>query len=122
MACQAELTRIVAANLVEFMRDRIKLTARGEVATAEVALMARACPAMNIEIRAHSDETGKRQNNIRLSRKRAEAVKQYLVELGLSPDMLTAVGFGADRPVASNRTQAGRAQDRRIEFRVPPGE
>lgn len=121
-ACEAELARIVAANPLDFRRDGVDLTPRAKATAGEVALVARACPAMDIEIQAHTDKTGRRQNNLRLSKKRAEAVKKYLVELGLSPDTLTAVGFGPDRPVASNRTEAGRAQNRRIEFRVSPGE
>jgi outer membrane protein OmpA-like peptidoglycan-associated protein len=121
-ACQGEVNRIVSANPIDFLRDRIELTAKGKATLGELAMVVRACPAMNIEIQGHTDKTGKRQNNIRLSRKRAEAVKQYLVELGLSPGTLTAVGFGPDHPVASNRTQAGRAQNRRIDFRVSRGE
>lgn len=120
--CQDELNKIVSANPVDFLRDRIELTQKGKATAADLAVVIRACPGMNVEIQGHTDKTGKRQNNIRLSKKRAEAVKQYLVELGLSPDTLTAVGFGPDRPVASNRTEAGRAQNRRIEFRVSPGE
>lgn len=117
-ACQKELAAIVSANPVDFLRDRIELTAKGKASVTELAVVIRACPGMNIEIQGHTDKTGKRQANIRLSKSRAEAVKDYLVGLGLSPDLLTAVGFGPDRPVASNRTEAGRRKNRRIEFRV----
>ncbi|MFT3724886.1 MAG: OmpA family protein [Hyphomonadaceae bacterium] len=117
-ACQGELHKIVSANPIGFLRDRIELTAKGKAAAGELAVVIRACPRMKIEIQAHTDKTGKRQANIRLSKKRADAVKDYLVELGLSPDLMTAVGYGPDRPVASNRTEAGRAKNRRIEFRV----
>jgi outer membrane protein OmpA-like peptidoglycan-associated protein len=121
-ACENELNRIVSTNPLDFFRDRIELTAKGKAAAGQLAVVIKACPAMNIEIQGHTDKTGKRQANLRLSKKRADAVKDYLVELGLSPDLMTAVGYGPDRPTASNRTVAGRAKNRRIEFRVSRGE
>jgi outer membrane protein OmpA-like peptidoglycan-associated protein len=117
-ACQAEFDSVVKANPIDFLRDRNDLSPKGKAAVAELLVVARACSGMKIEIQGYTDSTGRRSNNIRLSRKRADAVKNYLVELGLSPDLLTAVGFGPDHPVASNRTSSGRAQNRRIEFRV----
>jgi OOP family OmpA-OmpF porin len=84
--------------------------------------VARGCSELRLEIQGHTDSSGQRDDNLRLSRKRAEAVKAYLVAQGLSPDRLDAKGFGPDRPVASNRTEAGRARNRRIEYRVIRGE
>ena len=117
-ACQAEFNKVVGENPIDFQRDRWDLTPGGKAALDELSMVARACSGLKIEIQAYTDNQGRRKNNVNLSRKRADAVKEYLVELGLSPDLLTAVGFGPDRPVASNRTNAGRARNRRIEFRV----
>lgn len=117
-ACQAEFDRVAKENPVAFPRDRWDLDASAKAAVSKLAIVGKACAAMKIEIQAFTDNQGKRAANTRLSGKRAEAVKEYLVELGLSPGLLTAVGFGPDRPVASNRTASGRARNRRIEFRV----
>lgn len=117
-ACQAEFDRIAAENPIIFPNDRWDLTAPAKASVGKLAIVGKACVGQRIEIQAFTDNQGKRAANTRLSAKRAEAVKEYLVELGLSSGLLTAVGFGSDRPVASNRTASGRARNRRIEFRV----
>lgn len=117
-ACQAEFDLVAKGNPIAFPRDRWDLDGPAKTAVGKLAIVGKACAGLKIEIQAFTDNQGKRAANTRLSAKRAEAVKEYLVELGLSPDLLTAVGFGPDRPVASNRTASGRARNRRIEFRV----
>ena len=117
-ACQAEFARVVTENPIEFGRDRWGLDAKAKAAVDKLAVVGKACSGSKIEVQAFTDSQGNRASNTRLSLKRAQVVKEYLVELGLSPDQLTAVGFGPDRPVASNRTSSGRARNRRIEFRV----
>jgi outer membrane protein OmpA-like peptidoglycan-associated protein len=117
-ACQAEFTKVVQEDPIDFPRDRWDLTSAAKAVLDDIGAVARACSGLKIEIQGHTDNQGRRRNNVSLSAKRAETVKQYLVEQGLSPDLLTAVGFGPDRPAASNRTNAGRTKNRRIEFRV----
>jgi outer membrane protein OmpA-like peptidoglycan-associated protein len=121
-ACQAEFDKVAREYPIAFLRGKMVPSAEGKASLAEVVVVARACVGMKIEIQGHSDSRGKRQTNIRLSKQRAGAVKDVLVEMGLSPDLMTAVGFGPDRPVASNRNESGRARNRRIEFRVSRGE
>lgn len=116
--CQAEFDKVVEEKPVVFPKDRWDLDAGAKAAVSKLAVVGRACSAFKIEIQAYTDNQGKRLNNTRLSANRADAVKEYLVELGLSPSLLTAVGFGPDHPVASNRTTKGRARNRRIAFRV----
>ena len=81
----------------------------------EVALR---CPNTVIEIGGHTDTDGDEAANMRLSERRAEAVRDYMLRAGLSADRLVAVGYGATRPLASNDTAEGKAQNRRIEFVV----
>jgi OmpA-OmpF porin, OOP family len=76
------------------------------------------CPASNIEIAGHTDADGDDASNQSLSEKRAQAVADYLVKAGLPPDRFTAVGYGSTQPVASNDSDEGKAQNRRIEFVV----
>lgn len=59
-------------------------------------------------------------SNLQLSQKRADAVKNYLISQGVAPSMITAHGYGAADPVASNATPAGRAKNRRVEIELEP--
>jgi OOP family OmpA-OmpF porin len=76
------------------------------------------CPTTNIEIDGHTDSAGEDAANQALSEKRAQAVVDYLVKAGLPSARFTAVGYGSTQPVADNGSEAGKAQNRRIEFLV----
>ena len=76
------------------------------------------CPTANIEIAGHTDGDGEDAFNQALSEKRAQAVMDYLVKAGLLADRFTATGYGSTQPIASNETEEGKAQNRRIEFVV----
>lgn len=71
-----------------------------------------------VEIAGYTDSIGSYDYNMRLSEKRAQAVLDYLVSTGVPADRLSAKGFGPDDPIASNDTDAGRAQNRRVELHI----
>ena len=81
-----------------------------------IAEAMRNCPAARIEIAGHTDSWGSVEDNEIMSRKRAEAILRYLVAKGVEKERLRAVGYGESRPIESNRTETGRAMNRRIEF------
>ncbi len=86
-----------------------------------IAILGR-CPDATIEIGGHTDSGGTTARNQALSQIRAEAVVEYLEGAGIAADRLSAVGYGEADPIASNDTEEGRAQNRRIEFTiVEPG-
>jgi OOP family OmpA-OmpF porin len=71
-----------------------------------------------IEIAGHTSNTGSRDRNLLLSKNRAEAVKKYLVQKGLSASIFVCKGYGPDNPIADNRTPEGQAENRRVEFTI----
>ena len=85
----------------------------------EVLGLLNGTPALRISIDGHTDNVGNSPANLALSKRRAEAVRNWLVGQGVSAARLTAQGFGDTRPVADNRTEEGRARNRRVELVKP---
>ncbi|MEA3385908.1 MAG: OmpA family protein [Thermodesulfobacteriota bacterium] len=77
-------------------------------------------PDTKIRIEGHTDSTGPEEYNLRLSQRRAEAVKQLLVSKVVYPNRITAIGYGESRPKAGNDTPYGRQLNRRVEIYVEP--
>jgi OOP family OmpA-OmpF porin len=75
-------------------------------------------PDIRIRVSGHTDNDGDRDHNIELSKRRADAVKRYLVEHGIEESRIETEGHGPDKPVDTNDTKAGRANNRRIEFEI----
>ena len=71
-----------------------------------------------LEIAGYTDDTGNAQENVALSQRRADAVREALIKEGADPDMLIAKGYGSADPIASNDTAEGRFRNRRIEYHV----
>jgi len=69
---------------------------------------------LHFTVAGYTCTEGDRTYNKQLSKWRAEAVRKHMIKRGIDPDSITAVGFGVDNPVASNKTQAGRVQNRRV--------
>ena len=75
-------------------------------------------PKSRFRIEGHTDSTGKRAKNMLLSQNRADAVKVYLIQGGIASDRLESVGYGPDKPIASNKTRKGRELNRRVEINL----
>ncbi|MEZ0611085.1 OmpA family protein [Fibrella sp. WM1] len=73
-------------------------------------------PKLVIEVDGHTDNTGSNEVNNKLSQDRADAVREYLIGKGIEPDRVASKGFGESKPVATNDTDEGRQQNRRVEF------
>jgi OOP family OmpA-OmpF porin len=86
----------------------------------EVATILEKNPQIKVEIQGYADNTGTAEYNQWLSERRAKRVMDYLVSKGIARDRLQAKGFGSTRPVASNATEEGRAQNRRVELKRMP--
>jgi OmpA-OmpF porin, OOP family len=83
-----------------------------------VVQLMRKNPGMIVEIGGHTDSEGSDTYNQTLSQNRAGSVRQYLVNAGIPGVQITAKGYGESMPVADNETEAGRALNRRTEFRI----
>jgi outer membrane protein OmpA-like peptidoglycan-associated protein len=116
--CQDELRKAVNSGVIHFSRASADLDGRSRPTLEELARIAKACPEVLIEIEGHTDAEGTPERNARLSKRRAEAVAQYLAEAGVDAERLSAIGYGETRPVAPNDTAGNRARNRRIEFAV----
>ena len=75
-------------------------------------------PAYKLNIDGHTDNTGDSKVNLDLSQKRAEAAKAYIVSKGIAEDRLAAKGYGDTKPAADNKTEEGKAKNRRVEFNI----
>lgn len=101
---------------VNFATNTATLTQSSRFILDEVAKSLNDNPEVRVEVSGHTDNTGSRALNVRLSQARAESVKKYLVDHGVAADRLEAKGYAWDRPVATNKTVAGRAMNRRTEL------
>ena len=121
-ALRDSLAKLTSANAkvtlpgVNFATGTATLTQSSRFILDEVAATLNDNPTINVEVSGHTDNTGGRKLNERLSQQRADAVRNYLVSKGVSGDRMTAKGYAWDRPVASNATRAGRALNRRTEL------
>ncbi len=103
---------------VDFEFNSSQLTVPAQQTLDDVAGALSAQPELNVEIQGHTDSVGSPAYNLNLSQRRADAVKAYLISKGASASSLTAKGYGKAKPIASNETAEGRAQNRRVAFDV----
>jgi len=115
-----ETARGLIVNLSDVLFDVDKATLRpgAREKLARVAGILSAHPDLQIEIEGHTDSTGSDDYNQRLSERRADAVRSYFNEQGVTKAIVSAVGYGESRPVATNGTAEGRQQNRRVELIV----
>jgi OOP family OmpA-OmpF porin len=117
-ACQDEFKKVLDSARINFETGSATISPASDELLQSLAAIALRCLSGQIEISGHTDNQGDDAANDQLSKARAEAVLAYLVGVGVPADRLTAVGYGASRPIAANDTDEGRAQNRRIEFSV----
>jgi OmpA-OmpF porin, OOP family len=113
----SELRELELRNVL-FDFDDSELTAQAQTDLNEVANILRRNKTYYIEVSGHTDIIGREGYNLDLSRRRAESVLEFLGKKGISTERLTVGYFGSTMPVAENETAEGRAQNRRVEFKI----
>jgi outer membrane protein OmpA-like peptidoglycan-associated protein len=109
---------IVSLPNILFESGQADLKAEGREALAKMSGVLLVTNGFRLSIEGHTDNVGSPEQNLVLSRKRAESVRDYLLTQGLAAPAIEVVGFGESRPVASNDTSAGRLENRRVEIVV----
>jgi len=103
---------------VEFEINSMKLTKKSEELLNTTAEVMKKYPNFSYNIQGHTDNRGNEEFNIKLSGKRAEQVKKYLISRGIRAEILSTEGIGSAQPIADNETEEGRILNRRVVFQI----
>ena len=119
-AIEAEVQKVLTKALkgVQFESGKDVLLKRSHKVLNSVAEVMEEHPEYYLEISGHTDDTGTPESNLDLSRDRAQAVVHYLLEHGVEVSRIRSEGFGETQPTVSNETDAGKALNRRVEFKI----
>jgi outer membrane protein OmpA-like peptidoglycan-associated protein len=100
---------------LEFKKGKAEIIFSSYMVLDRMAKTLKEFPELEIEVRGYTDRLGKGESNMLLTQMRAEAVRQYLINQGIDPQRIRAMGLGSNNPIGDNRTAEGRAANRRIE-------
>lgn len=110
---------VVILQKVQFDTGRASIKATSHALLDEVANVLLLNPQIvRVEIQGHTDDVGTDETNLKLSQRRAQAVRDYLVDKGVKKSRLVAEGYGASEPIAPNDTEANRSRNRRVQFEI----
>jgi outer membrane protein OmpA-like peptidoglycan-associated protein len=108
---------IILKNIF-FDVNKFNLKNESQIELAKIVQLLKENPTVKIEISGHTDNVGKPADNLKLSENRAKSVVYYLITKGINPDRLSSKGLGETKPIAGNKTEEGRAKNRRTELKV----
>lgn len=113
-----EVNASIVLKNIFFDTKKTQLKSESVIELDKVVQLMRENPTLKIEISGHTDNVGKPADNLLLSNNRAKAVINYLLSKGITATRLSFKGMGANQPIADNKTENGRAQNRRTELKV----
>lgn len=115
---KVEVGKEIVLRNIFFDFNKATLRPESKAELERLATLMRENPTLKIEISGHTDNVGSAAYNKTLSEQRAKAVVDYLIGVGIAADRMTFVGYGFDKPIASNATDEGRQLNRRTEFKI----
>ena len=118
--CEARTSEDLVLRGVTFKTNSAVITPTSKLVLDSAVAYLKARPNAAAEVRGHTDSVGNDEANMRLSKARAEAVRDYLIAGGIDAGRLTANGYGETEHIAPNDTPAGREQNRRVTLRIAP--
>ena len=111
--------KIEIRQAVQFEFGKAVLLEESKSLLDEVAGIIKDQPSIKkVRVEGHTDNVGKERFNLRLSRQRAQSVREYMISQGVEPDRLISQGYGMQQPIDTNDTEEGRARNRRVEFNI----
>ena len=113
-----ETGKIEIKQKVFFDTGKARIQPRSYELLNQVAEVLKTYSTMRVMVEGHTDSVGSTGTNLKLSQRRADAVREYVIAQGIDPDRLSAVGFGEEKPIDSNQTKQGRERNRRVEFTI----
>ncbi len=117
MRCEESLRRAFKGDTIHFqMNTSVVRPASRRLLSRLASAVKRDCQGIDLTIAGYTDSLGPAKVNLALSQARAKVIKDYLVRHGVSGKTLNTVGYGESKPIASNKTRAGRIKNRRIEI------
>lgn len=119
--CEQRFVQALSEEIIKFPTAGAEIDQSSAAFLQRLARLARIClegTGWHLRVEGHTDTQGDEEGNQRLSERRAEAVRSYLMALGVDGDRVRAVGMGESQPVADNETAEGRQENRRIEFKI----
>ena len=123
--CKKKQLVVLTAEKIEILKKVYFATNKAVIRSVSFKLLDNVAKVLNehpeldmVRVEGHTDSVGNAASNKRLSQRRAEAVRDYLVKKGVKSQRLRPMGWGEEQPIASNKNKAGRAENRRVEFNI----
>ncbi|AUL99367.1 OmpA family protein [Pseudothauera hydrothermalis] len=117
---EGDTIRLQAPENITFDTNRADIKPQFKPVLNQLAQSIRQYPGTVVQVEGHTDSTGSAAYNQTLSENRAASVRSHLIQQGVEANRVLAVGYGMSRPIADNRSAAGRAQNRRVEILIVP--
>jgi outer membrane protein OmpA-like peptidoglycan-associated protein len=117
-ACETRFNVISQTGAIYFKTGSAELDKESEPLLNSGADIANRCPSVKFDVEGHTDNVGSKRSNQKLSEERAKSVVDYLTAKGVAASRIQSAGYGETRPVVPNNSEANRAKNRRIEFKV----
>ncbi len=125
---EPESKAVLRGNKIEILEKVQFATGSAEILDESFALLDEVAAILEdnkqvtkLRVEGHTDSRGGKRFNRRLSKKRAAAVRRYLIDKGIDEDRLSSKGYGSSKPIADNKTEEGRSENRRVEFNIIEG-